>query len=390
MAMPLATPATTESSTLYFGPWYRRSPFFEKTLEAGCSAYDIYNHMYLPGYYADPVEEYWALLNDVTLWDVSVERIVEITGPDASAFVNSLTCRDLTKCAVGQGKYVLITAEDGGIVNDPVLLRVEQDRWWLALADSDAGLWARGVAIHSGMDVQVREPEIYPVQVQGPKSKDVMTTLFGDAVRDIKYYWTLTTELDGIPVVISRTGWTGEVGYEIYLRDPSRGAELWDRIMDAGRPHGIRPIAPCEARRIEAGIFNCNSDFTVENNPFEVTGLERLVEAQEGDYVGKAALERIRERGVTRKLVGIEAPGHPSFFELTEARPALADGQRVGQVTDLVWSPRLQRNIGYVWVPAELAAPGNDLEIEWNNGERTPAKTAAIPFLDPHKKVPTA
>ena len=153
MATPLATPATTESSTLYFGPWYRRSPFFEKTLEAGCSAYDIYNHMYLPGYYADPVEEYWALLNDVTLWDVSVERIVEITGPDASAFVNTLTCRDLTKCEVGQGKYVLITAEDGGIVNDPVLLRVEADRWWLALADSDAGLWARGVAIHSGMDV---------------------------------------------------------------------------------------------------------------------------------------------------------------------------------------------------------------------------------------------
>ena len=179
MTTPLATPATTESSTLYFGPWYRRSPFFEKTLAAGCSAYDIYNHMYLPGYYADPVEEYWALLNDVTVWDVSVERIVEITGPDASAFTNTLTCRDLTKCAVGQGKYVLITAEDGGIVNDPVLLRVEENRWWLALADSDAGLWARGVAIHSGLDVTVREPEVYPIQVQGPKSKDVMRTLFG-------------------------------------------------------------------------------------------------------------------------------------------------------------------------------------------------------------------
>ena len=235
MTVPLATPATTDSSTLYFGPWYRRSPFFEKTLAAGCSAYDIYNHMYLPGYYADPIEEYWALLNDVTVWDVSVERIVEITGPDASAFTNMLTCRDLTKCAVGQGKYVLITAEDGGIVNDPVLLRIEADRWWLALADSDAGLWARGVATHAGMDVKVREPEVYPVQVQGPKSKDVMRTLFGPAIDDIKYYWTLTTEVDGIPVVISRTGWTGEVGYEIYLRDPSRGGDLWDRIMEAGR-----------------------------------------------------------------------------------------------------------------------------------------------------------
>jgi glycine cleavage system aminomethyltransferase T len=160
--------------------------------------------------------------------------------------------------------------------------------------------------------------------------------------------------------------------------------------MEAGAPHGIRPIAPCEARRIEAGIFNYNSDFTLENNPFEVTGLERLVEAQDADYAGKAALERIRERGVTRKLVGIEAPGDPSFFEITEARPALAGGQHVGRVTDLVWSPRLNRNIGYVWVPAELADPGNDLQIEWRNGERIPAKTAAIPFLDPHKSVPSA
>ena len=189
-------------------------------------------------------------------------------------------------------------------------------------------------------------------------------------------------------MVVSRTGWTGEVGYEVFLTDPARGDELWETIMEAGAPHGIRPIAPCEARRIEAGIFNYNSDFTLENNPFEVMGMERLVEAQEADYIGKTALERIREQGVTRKLVGIEAPGDPSFFELTEARPALADGQRVGHVTDLVWSPRLERNIGYVWVPAALADPGNDLEIEWTNGERSPAKTAAIPFLDPQKTVP--
>src|SRR5262245_23894571 len=388
MTTPLATPATTDSSTLYFGPWYRRSPFFEKTLAAGASAYDIYNHMYLPGYYADPVEEYWALLNGVTVWDVSVERIVEITGPDASEFTNSLTCRDLTKCAVGQGKYVLITAEDGGIVNDPVLLRVEADRWWLALADSDAGLWARGVAIHSGLDVKVREPDVYPVQVQGPKSKDVMTTLFGDAVLDIKYYWTLTTQLDGIPVVISRTGWTGEVGYEIYLRDPSRGAELWDRIMEAGKPHKIRPIAPCEARRIEAGIFNYGSDITIRDTPFHVMGLERLVEAQAADYIGKATLEKIRSRGVDRKLVGIEMPGDELPFEIPWQLPAFHDGRKVGEVTDLIWSPRLAKNIGYVWVPIGLAAPGNALEIEAPDGSRWKATTAAIPFLDAAKKVP--
>ena len=377
------------SSTLYFGPWYRRSPFFERTLAAGCSAYDIYNHMYLPGYYADPIEEYWHLLNAVTVWDVSVERIVEITGPDASAFTNSLTCRDLTKCAVGQGKYVLITAEDGGIVNDPVLLRVEADRWWLALADSDAGLWARGVAVHSGMDVTVREPEVYPIQVQGPKSKDVMRALFGDAVLDIRYYWTMTTELDGIPVVISRTGWTGEVGYEIYLRDASRGGDLWDRVMEAGRPHDIRPIAPCEARRIEAGIFNYGSDMTVADTPFHVMGLERLVEAQEADYIGKAALEEIRRTGVDRKLVGIEVvEGDPLSFEIADKRPALHAGERVGTVTDLIWSPRLERNIGYVWVPIELSTPGTPLDVVSPDGGLWPARTAAIPFLDAKKAIP--
>src|SRR6185437_3299209 len=370
----LATPPGTKptSATLYFGPWYRRSPFFEKTLEAGASAYDIYNHMYLPGYYADPVEEYWALLNDVTVWDVSVERIVEITGPDASAFTNMLTCRDLTRCAVGQGKYVLITADDGGIVNDPVLLRIEENRWWLALADSDAGLYARGVAVNSGMDVKVREPEVYPIQVQGPKSRDTLRKLFGPAIDDVKYYWTLTTEVDGIPVVISRTGWTGEVGYEIYLRDPSRGGDLWDRVFEAGKPYDIRPIAPCEARRIEAGIFNYGSDMTIDNNPFEVMGLERLVEPQEADYIGKAALEDIRARGVSRKLVGIEVEGDALPFELSRKCDALSNGEPVGTVTDLIWSPRLEKNIGYVWVPIALAGAGNALEIVAPDGGTWP------------------
>jgi len=217
-----------------------------------------------------------------------------------------------------------------------------------------------------------------------------MRTLFGDAVLDIRYYWTMQAELDGIPVVISRTGWTGEVGYEVYLRDPSRGADLWDRVMEAGRPYDIRPIAPCEARRIEAGIFNYGSDMTIQNNPFEIMGLERLVEPQAADYIGKAALEEIRSRGVSRKLVGIEAPGAALPFELAEKRLALHDGEPVGTVTDLIWSPRLERNIGYVWLPIELATPGTPLEIVAPDGDRWPAKAAAIPFLDPKKDTPKA
>jgi aminomethyltransferase len=215
-----------------------------------------------------------------------------------------------------------------------------------------------------------------------------MRTLFGPEIDTIKYYWTLTTELDGIPVVISRTGWTGEVGYEIYLRDPSRGGELWDRVMEAGKPHRIRPIAPCEARRIEAGIFNYGSDMTIADTPFHVMGLERLVEPQEADYIGKAALEEIRVTGVDRKLVGIEAEGDAFPFELSRKCDALHDGERVGTVTDLIWSPRLAKNIGYVWVPIGLAAPGTPLEIVAPDGSRWPARTAAIPFLDPKKQVP--
>lgn len=382
--------AQAETSTrLFFGPWYRKSPFFEATRRAGCKAYDIYNHMYLPGWYDDPVSEYWHLLKHVTLWDVGVERVVEITGPDAAQFTNMLTPRDLTSCAPGQGKYVLITAEDGGIVNDPVLLRVDEGTWWLCLADSDAGLWARGVAVNSDLDVNVGQPDVYPVQVQGPHAKDVVSSMLGPEILDLRYYWCTETELDGIPLVVSRTGWTGEIGYEIYLRDPDRGDELWNRIMEAGEPWDIRPIAPCEARRIEAGIFNYGSDMSVYNNPFEVTGLERLVEEQEADYIGKQALERIREEGVERKLVGLELEGEALEYELAEFWPAWHDGREIGHVTDAVWSPRLEKNIGYVWVPIDLAEPGTELEVECPWG-RAQARTAGLPFIDPRKEVPKA
>jgi glycine cleavage system aminomethyltransferase T len=381
------TPDDT-AATLYFGPWYRRSPFFDATRRWGCSAFDIYNHMYLPAYYDDPVTEYWALVNDVTLWDVGVERVVEISGPDGFQLANALTCRDLTRCAVGQGKYALITAPDGGIVNDPVLLRRDESTFWLCLADSDVHLYALGLAEGMGLRATVSLPPVYPVQVQGPKAQALMVDLVGEAITKVRYYWTLDTAIASIPVVISRTGWTGEVGYEVYLTDPARGDDLWETIMRAGEPYGIRPIAPCEARRIEAGIFNYNSDFTLENNPFEVSGLERLVEEQEADYVGKAALERLRREGPRRKLVGIELSGEPLAQEISESRPALAGGEVVGRVTDLVWSPRLERNIGYVWVPIGLAGPGNELQVDFGEGRLVEGRTAAIPFVDASKQTP--
>jgi aminomethyltransferase len=368
------------------GARLRRSPYFDATLRDGCWGYTVYNHTFLPIGYDDLEQEYWKLLNDVTVWDVSVERQIEISGPDGFAFTNFLTPRDLTKCAVGQGKYVIITAEDGGIVNDPVLLRLEENRFWLALADSDVLLWARGVALNSGMDVEVKELDVAPMQVQGPKSKPVMQALFGDAVLELDYYWFLDTELDGIPVIVTRTGWSGEVGFELYLRDPSRGTELWDRVMEAGKPHGIVPTGPSDIRRIEAGILNYGVDMTINENPFEV-GLGWQVKLDQGaDFIGKTALARIKDEGVSRKLVGVEIAGEKLDMNMTRW-PVRANGDPIGAITSAVYSPRLEKNIGFAMLPIEYAELGTALVAEVPSGEQ-PITVVQKPFVDPSKEIP--
>ena len=376
-----------KSTTLYFGPWYRRSPFFEATLAAGCTSYDIYNHMYLPGYYDDPDVEYWALVNGVTMWDVGVERTVEISGKDADRLVDYITCRDLTKCAVGQGKYMPVIAPDGGIVNDPVLLHVDENKWWMQLADSDAGLYALGVAA-GRFEADVTLPDVHPMQVQGPLAAKTLEKLVGPEIYDIKYYWLAHLEIAGIPVVISRTGWTAVPGFEINVLDWSMGTELWSAVASAGEEFGIRPIAPCEARRIEAGIFNYGSDMTLDDTPLHLTGMERLVEAQPQEYLGKEALESLAESGVDRKLVGMYLEGDQLRAELSQVWPVYRDGNQVGRVTDAVWSPGLERNIGYVWVPIELAEPGTSLDVITEDGAELTATVAHLPFVDPKKKAP--
>ena len=369
------------------GARLRRSPFFAATQRHGARAYTVYNHMLFPICFADLEDEYWHLVHHVTLWDVSVERQVEITGPDAFRFADLLTPRDLSRCAVGQGKYVVITAEDGGIINDPVLLRLGENHFWLALADSDVLLWARGVALNAGLRVELREPDVSPLQVQGPKAKEVVGTLFGDKVLGLRYYHFLETTLDGIPVVVTRTGWTGEVGYEIYLRDGSRGDELWERIMAAGRPHNIRPTGPSDIRRVEAGILNWGADFTLENNVYEV-GLERLVDTDKrGPYIGREALRRIKDEGVSRKLAGLEIEGARIEFNSTKW-PARAGNQVVGPVTSALWSPRLKKNVGYAMLPIAHSSAGTVLNVELPGGDVRRATVVPMPFVDPQKAIP--
>jgi glycine cleavage system aminomethyltransferase T len=372
----------------YFASWYKKSPYFQRTVEAGCTSWDLYNHMLIPTLYDDDVEEYHHLLEHVTLWDVAVERQVEITGPDAARFTQLLTPRDLSSTAAGQCKYVLLCAPDGGIINDPILLKLAEDHFWLSLADSDALLYALGVQAFAGLDVQIREPDVSPLQLQGPRSKDVVRSLFGDEIADLRYYWHAQTDLDGIPLVVSRTGWTGEVGYELYLRDGSRGTELWDRVMAAGEQFQIRAIAPSDQRRMEAGIFNYGNDMDVTNNPYEVTGLERLVElGNENRVISRAALEKVATEGVSKKLVGVRIEGEPLGMWLEDFWPVASAGEQVGRLTSASHSPRLGINMGYAWVPIALAEHGTRVQVESPAGPMD-AEVVPLPFWDPKKDVP--
>ncbi|GAB3296944.1 glycine cleavage T C-terminal barrel domain-containing protein [Parasphingorhabdus pacifica] len=378
-------------------PRVRKSPFFYASRKHGVGLYSVYNHTYHARHYGDPVAEYWNLLEGVTLWDVGVERQVEITGPDAFDFTNMLVPRDLTKCKVGQCKYVFITADDGGIINDPVLLRLGENHFWLSLADSDVLLWAKGLAHNLGMNVQIREADVGPVQIQGPKSREVMVDLFGESILDMPYYYAVDRELDGMQVVVSRTGYSAELGYEIYLHNASQhGVRLWETIWEAGRPHGMSVIGPCHIRRIEAGILSWGCDITLNTNPFEVGyGFEKtwMVDLdQEADFVGKDALRRIKSEGISRKLVGVEidGPSVGSFNdgEMIDVFPVHdPHGLRIGEVTSACHSPRLDRNIGFAMVPIAYYETGTRLVVETQHGPQD-AVVVEKPFLDPQKSIP--
>jgi len=335
----------TNTGSVGFGAQIRQSPFFDATLRWGAKGFSVYNHMYIPRDFGDPVENFWNLVERAILCDVSVERQVEVTGPDAARFVQLLTPRNLSNCQVGQCKYVLLTSQDGGIINDPVLLRLGENHFWLSLADSDGLLWAKGVATFAGMAVEIREPDVSPLQLQGPRSLDIMKAMFGDDIEALKYFWLIETALDGIPVVVSRTGWSSERGYEIYLRDSRLGDKLWETIMAAGEPFGLQPGHTSTIRRIEGAMLSYHADMDINTNPFEL-GLDRLVDLDmKSEFIGKQALRSIRAEGVTRLQVGLEIEGQPLARPNEKHWPLRAGSEDVGYVTSAVYSPRLEKNI---------------------------------------------
>ena len=352
------------SITLSLGPRVRKSPYFEAARKAGLTAASVYNHMYMPTGYGDPAGEYERLVHGVAMWDVAVERQVALKGPDALALARYLTPRNLDGLSIGQGKYAPICNYEGALINDPVLLQVSDDEIWLSIADSDIKLWAGGIAGARGMDVRVFEPDVSPLAIQGPKSFDVVADLCGDWIRELRYFGFRDYDLDGIPVVVARSGWSKQGGFEFYLRDGSKGEELWNLVAEGGKPYGIGPGTPNYVERVESGLISYGADTDDFSNPFEY-GLGKFIDVdQEGEFAGKEALRLIQHAGVTRRFMGLLIEGEP--FATTNESPwqlSKTDGVYAGYASASAWSPRANSNIAVAMVSVEAIESGNGIVV---------------------------
>ena len=369
-----------------FGTQIRKSPFFDATVKWGAKDFSVYNHMYIPRDFGDPEQNFWNLINEAILCDVAVERQVQIKGPDASKFVQMMTPRDLSSMQVGQCKYVILTNQHGGVLNDPILLRVEEDVYWFSLADSDILFWAHGLAANSDYDIEISEPDVSPLQLQGPKSRDIMVKIFGDEILDLKYYWFKKFIHNGVELIISRTGWSSELGYEIFLTDSDHGNDLYNTIMDIGHPMGLKPGHTSTIRRIEGGMLSYHADMTINTNPLEL-GMDKFINLdQDFDFIGKDALINISNSGLSRKQVGIVIEDNPMPGPNTRFWDVIKNSAVIGTVTSAVFSPRLKQNIGLALVDIKYSDIGEELQV--NNGTKLlDCKIVKKPFYDPNKSL---
>lgn len=359
-------------------------------MEAGLSDISVYNKMVMPTSYGDLRAEYDRLINDVAIWDVSVERQVQIAGPEAHACAQYLTARDLTNMVEGQGKYVAMCDHDGRILNDPVLMKLSGNRYWFSLADNDMLLWCKAIAAERGFDVEVTEPDVSPLAVQGPKAEDLIVDLFGPEPRSLKYFWFTETDLDGIPLVLCRSGWSKQGGFELFLQDGSRGDELWAKVVEAGERHGIGPGAPNHVERVESGLLSWGGDNTPDSNPFEA-GMARFVDVNcEPNYIGKAALQKVVANGGPERLfVGLFIGPEPDpaaeagiadAWPLPERTPVTVGDTQVGTLSAVVHSHRLNRTIGLAQINRDVVEAGVEVSVQAPGGT-APATITELPFL---------
>ena len=374
----------------------RKSPWWHLSKAAGCWAYTTYNHMYHPRAYIKPedgglLKEYKYLTEHVSMWDVAVERQIQIKGPDAAEFVNYIITRDVhTMLPTMRARYVILCNQYGGVINDPVLLRVAEDEFWFSISDSDLLLWAQGVNHAGRFNVSINEIDVSPVQIQGPKSVDLMEKMFGEQIRAIPYYGLLRATLNGREVTISRTGFSAEVGFEIYLHDAMLYADdVWPHILEQGEEFNLRVIAPSHIRRLEAGILSYGQDMDIENNPFEVR-LGWQVDLSKDDFVGKKALAKIKEERVQQRLVGLKVGGEPiswyneSFYLVKDCD----SGDDVGYVTSAFWSPSMGSNIALAVMPRSHWRQGTGVKVELPADGIVDAEVVRVPFFDPTKEMP--
>lgn len=357
----------------------RPSPFLEAAMAEGLQTASVYNRMIMPGSYGDMQAEYWRLINGVSMWDVGVERQVQLKGKDAAKLAQILSPRDLSKCKLGQGKYIPMVNHSGILINDPILLKHEEDMFWFSIADSDVMFWAKAIAAERGLEVDITEPDVSPLAVQGPLAEEVVASIFGDWVRDLKYFWFHDSEVEGIPVAVQRSGWSKQGGFEIYLKDGRFGTQLWNIVKEAGMPHGIGPGSPTTAERIESGLVSCWGDTDYTTNPFEVR-LGNYVDLHvPDDVIGIQALRKIDAEGPKRHQLGLILETNiPKPFRFAW-EPLMSGGQVVGDMTCCSWSPRLTKNIGFALISTEFKA-GDEVEV-MRGDENVLAKLVELPFL---------
>ena len=369
-----------------FGTQIRKSPFFDATVKWGAKDFSVYNHMYIPRDFGNPEQNFWNLINDAILCDVAVERQVQVKGPDASKFVQMMTPRDLSNMKVGQCKYVILVNQNGGILNDPILLKISDDKYWFSLADSDILFWAQGLAANTNYDVEISEPDVSPLQLQGPKSKEIMIEIFGGQITELKYYWFKQFKFNSTDLIISRTGWSSELGYEIFLTNSKVGNELYDHIMNIGEPMGLKPGHTSTIRRIEGGMLSYHADMTINTNPLEL-GMDKFIDLSDDfDFIGKNALIKIKNEGIKRKQVGLYLDNDRMDGPNTRFWDLKCDNQIVGKITSAVYSPRLERNIALAIVEIDCANLDQILTVNDGNSEFN-AVVVNKPFYDPNKNL---